>query len=84
MELMTDKKDLLFFLIMESNLIRKETLLDNKTLEIFDDIQIIRDQNNKIVSSYIRTTPGRILINELLAAAIYARPIGLNKHIKDT
>jgi len=67
----------------EKNLIRKETLIHNKTLEIFDDIQIIRDPNNKIISSYIRTTPGRILINELLAAAIYARPIGLNKHIKD-
>ena len=67
----------------EKNLIRKETLIHNKTLEIFDDIQIIRDPNNKIISSYIRTTPGRILINELLAAAIYARPIGLNKHTKE-
>lgn len=60
------------------NLIRREKLADNTSLEIFDDIQIIRDQNNRIISCFIRTTPGRILINELLAAAIYARPIDIN------
>lgn len=65
-------------------LIRKESLFNNKTLEIFDDIQLIRDQENKILSCYIRTTPGRILINELLAAAIYARPIGLKKNMQQT
>jgi len=67
---------------VSKNLIRKEIMNQNKTLEIFDDIQIIRDKNNKIISSYVRTTPGRILINELLAAAIYAKPIDLKKNIK--
>ena len=59
------------------DLIRKEKFLHGQTLEIFDDIQIVRDKENLILYCYIRTTPGRILINELLAAAIYARPIGL-------
>ena len=63
-------------------LIRKEKLFNNTTLEIFDDIQLIRDKENKILSCYIRTTPGRILINELLAAAIYARPIGVKKNMQ--
>lgn len=62
----------------DTNLIRTKRLADNTYLEIFDDIQIIRDQNKKIISCFIRTTPGRILINELLAAAIYARPIGIS------
>lgn len=61
----------------DKDLIRKEKLLNGQTLEIFDDIQIVRDQENLVLYCYIRTTPGRILINELLAAAIYARPIGL-------
>jgi DNA-directed RNA polymerase subunit beta' len=59
------------------NLIRKEILKDGSSIEIFEDIQIKRSQNNKINSIYIRTTAGRVLINELLAAAIFARPIGL-------
>ena len=61
----------------DKDLIRKEKFLDGQILEIFDDIQIVRDKNNLILYCYIRTTPGRILINELLATAIYARPIGL-------
>jgi DNA-directed RNA polymerase subunit beta' len=56
---------------------RKENFSNGSTLEIFDDLQIKRDKNNRILSCYIRTTPGRILINELLAAAIFARPIGI-------
>nr|YP_010478691.1 RNA polymerase b'-subunit [Eustigmatophyceae sp. WTwin 8/9 T-6m6.8]UVI60996.1 RNA polymerase b'-subunit [Eustigmatophyceae sp. WTwin 8/9 T-6m6.8] len=59
------------------NLIRKEILKDGSTIEIFEDIQIKRSQTNKITSIFIRTTAGRVLINELLAAAIFARPIGL-------
>lgn len=57
------------------NLIRIEKLSDG-SLEIFNDLQLKRDHFGKITSAYIRTTPGKILINELLAAAIYARPIG--------
>nr|YP_010478836.1 RNA polymerase b'-subunit [Neustupella aerophytica]UVI61141.1 RNA polymerase b'-subunit [Neustupella aerophytica] len=57
------------------NLRRIEKVNDG-SLEIFDDLQIKKDHFGKIISAYIRTTPGRVLINELLAAAIYARPIG--------
>jgi DNA-directed RNA polymerase subunit beta' len=58
-------------------LIRIEKLPNNCLLEIYDDLQIKKDKEGRIVSAYIRTTPGRILINELLAAAISARPIGI-------
>nr|YP_009550372.1 RNA polymerase b'-subunit [Characiopsis acuta]QAA11302.1 RNA polymerase b'-subunit [Characiopsis acuta] len=58
-------------------LIRIEKLPNNCFLEIYDDLQIKKDKQGQIFSAYIRTTPGRILINELLAAAIYARPIGI-------
>lgn len=54
-----------------------EKLSNSFYLEIFDDFQIKRDKDNKIICAYVRTTPGRILINELIAAAIYARPIGI-------
>lgn len=56
---------------------RIEKFSDGTFLEIFDDLQLKRNRENHIISVYIRTTPGRILINELLAAAIFARPIGI-------
>nr|AOW70755.1 RNA polymerase b'-subunit [Monodopsis sp. MarTras21] len=64
----------------DKDLLRREKLLYDCTLEIFDDIQIVRNKENFITHCYIRTTPGRILINELLAAAIYARPIGMKSN----
>lgn len=54
---------------------RKEILKDGSTLEIYDDIQLRKDKNKKIVLAYVRTTAGRVLVNELIAAAIFARPI---------
>nr|YP_010478554.1 RNA polymerase b'-subunit [Chlorobotrys sp.]UVI60859.1 RNA polymerase b'-subunit [Chlorobotrys sp.] len=57
--------------------IRVKKVSDN-SLEIFDDLQLKKDEHGRIICGYIRTTPGRILINELIAAAIYARPIGVN------
>lgn len=54
-----------------------EKLLNGDYLEIFDNLQIKKDKNNRILSAYVLTTPGRVFINELLAAAIYARPINL-------
>jgi DNA-directed RNA polymerase subunit beta' len=59
-------------------LIRREKLPDNCVLEIFNNIQIKRDPEQKIISAFVRTTAGRVLINELLAAAIFARPIGIS------
>jgi DNA-directed RNA polymerase subunit beta' len=48
---------------------------DQTFLEIYEDIQIRRDSKGIILSCYILTTPGRIILNELIAAAIYAKPI---------
>ena len=59
-------------------IVRREILSNGNSLEVFDDLQIKRDKNNKILWAYVRTTAGRVLINELLAAAIYARPIEIN------
>lgn len=54
---------------------RQEILKDGSTLEIYDDIQLKRDKTKKITLAYVRTTAGRVLVNELIAAAIFARPI---------
>jgi DNA-directed RNA polymerase subunit beta' len=54
---------------------RKEILKDGSILEIYDEVQLKKDKNNKIILSYVRTTPGRVLVNELIAASIFARPI---------
>jgi DNA-directed RNA polymerase subunit beta' len=54
---------------------RKEILKCGSILEIYDEIQLKRDKNNKIILSYVRTTAGRVLVNELIAASIFARPI---------
>lgn len=56
---------------------RRVELFSSGSLEIFDDLQLKKDKEGQIVSAYIRTTPGRVLINELLAASIYARPLGI-------
>lgn len=44
-------------------------------IEIFENIQIKKDKTNKILKCYISTTPGRVLLNELIATAIHARPL---------
>lgn len=54
---------------------RQELFSDESSLEIYDDIQLKKDKNNKIILAYVRTTAGRVLINELIAASIFARPI---------
>lgn len=64
--------------LKKENFIRREKLADGCVIEIFNNIQIKRDFQQKIVSAYVRTTAGRVLINELLATAIFARPIGIN------
>jgi DNA-directed RNA polymerase subunit beta' len=54
---------------------RKEILKDGSILEIYDDIQLKKDKSNKIILAYVRTTAGRVLVNELIAASIFARPL---------
>jgi hypothetical protein len=59
----------------KSTLRRIQKVENGEYLEVFDDLQIKRNIDHQIISAYILTTPGRILINELIAAAIYARPM---------
>jgi DNA-directed RNA polymerase subunit beta' len=44
--------------------------LDNKKLIIYKDKQIEQDLNEKIIVSYIRTTPGRIIFNNTINKAL--------------
>ena len=41
--------------------------------EIYDELQIKRDSSGKILTQYIKTTPGRILLNEIIASAIKSK-----------
>nr|YP_009551080.1 RNA polymerase b'-subunit [Pseudellipsoidion edaphicum]QAA12014.1 RNA polymerase b'-subunit [Pseudellipsoidion edaphicum] len=59
----------------QTKLKREEMLKDGSSIEIYEDIQLKKDRNNKIIFGYIKTTPGRVLINELIAAAIFAKPL---------
>jgi DNA-directed RNA polymerase subunit beta' len=61
--------------INESGLRGKRIYSDESTLEIYEEIQIRRDKNGKILACYLLTTAGRIVLNELIAAAIYAKPL---------
>nr|YP_009550799.1 RNA polymerase b'-subunit [Eustigmatophyceae sp. Mont 10/10-1w]QAA11732.1 RNA polymerase b'-subunit [Eustigmatophyceae sp. Mont 10/10-1w] len=59
----------------EKNLLRREVFPDNSCLEIFENIQLKKDSRGKIILCYICTTPGRILLNEIIGVAIQAKPI---------
>nr|YP_009550498.1 RNA polymerase b'-subunit [Eustigmatophyceae sp. Bat 8/9-7w]QAA11430.1 RNA polymerase b'-subunit [Eustigmatophyceae sp. Bat 8/9-7w] len=61
--------------IKKSELRGTRIFKDKTTLEIYDEIQIRRTENGIILTCYILTTPGRIVLNELIAAAIYAKPL---------
>lgn len=61
--------------INESGLRGKRIYSDESTLEIYEEIQIRRDKTGKILACYLLTTAGRIVLNELIAAAIYAKPL---------
>ena len=45
----------------------------NMQFEIYDELQIKRDASGKILTQYIKTTPGRILLNEIIASAIKSK-----------
>jgi DNA-directed RNA polymerase subunit beta' len=57
------------------NLLRTEKFSDGSSLTIYHDIQIKLDKTGKIISCFICTTPGRVLLNEIIAVAIHAKPI---------
>ena len=48
-------------------------LPNNMQFEIYDELQIKRDSSGKILTQYIKTTPGRILLNEIIASAIKSK-----------
>ena len=48
-------------------------LPNNMQFEIYDELQIKRDSFGKIITQYIKTTPGRILLNEIIASAIKSK-----------
>ena len=47
----------------KSNLIRKIKLNDDTTLEYYENLQIRKDKDNKIIVQYLRTTTGRVILN---------------------
>ena len=47
----------------QSNLIRKIKLNDDTTLEYYENLQIRKDKDNKIIVQYLRTTTGRVILN---------------------
>lgn len=61
--------------IEKNKLIRKEIFADGNYLEVFENIQLKFDKYGKIISCFICTTPGRVLLNELIAVSIQAKPI---------
>ena len=61
--------------LKKSELRGTRTLKDETILEIYEELQLRRSKDGKILACYILTTPGRIVLNELIAATIYAKPI---------
>ena len=45
------------------NLIKKITLNDGSTIEYYDNLQIRKDKNGKIIVQYLQTTTGRVILN---------------------
>jgi DNA-directed RNA polymerase subunit beta' len=45
------------------NLIKQKTLQDNTSIEYYENIQLRRAQDGKILVKYIKTTTGRVLFN---------------------
>jgi DNA-directed RNA polymerase subunit beta' len=46
-----------------SNLIKKIEFKDGSYLEYYENLQIRKDKNNKIIVQYLQTTTGRVLLN---------------------
>ena len=46
-----------------SNFIKKIKLKDESYIEYYENIQIRKDKNNKIIVQYLQTTTGRVLLN---------------------
>ena len=73
--------------VNEKNLKATKTFQNDNILEIYNDIQLKKDKNGNVLTQYIKTTPGRILLNEVIAVAIKSQNLntkdikGLSKKI---
>jgi DNA-directed RNA polymerase subunit beta' len=67
--------------VNEKILKAKKTFQNNNILEIYNDIQLKKDKNGNVLTQYIKTTPGRILLNEVIAVAIKSQNLN-SKNIK--
>ena len=45
------------------DLIKQTRLNDNTTIEYYDDLQIRKDENGKVIVRYLKTTTGRVIFN---------------------
>ena len=50
--------------ILDSQTLLRTTLLqDNSYLEYYENLQIRKDVDSKVIVQYIQTTPGRVILN---------------------
>ena len=45
------------------NCIKKVTLKDQSYIEYYENLQIRKDKNGEIITQYLKTTTGRVLLN---------------------
>ena len=48
---------------LQSNLIKEIKLSDNTTLQYYENLQIRKDEDDKIIVQYLQTTTGRVILN---------------------
>ena len=55
---------------LKSVLIETRKFPNNYTLEIYSDRQYKKDEKGNILNCYIKTTPGRVILNSLIQESI--------------
>nr|AIR75564.1 RNA polymerase beta [Cyclotella sp. WC03_2] len=56
------------------NFIKIIQLKDGSYIEYYENIQIRKDKNNKIIVQYIQTTTGRVLLNYIIQTTLNLKP----------
>jgi DNA-directed RNA polymerase beta' subunit len=56
------------------NFIKIIQLKDESYIEYYENIQIRKDKNNKIIVQYIQTTTGRVLLNYIIQTTLNLKP----------
>ena len=46
-----------------SDLQKKVVLSDNSVIEYYENLQIRKDSNGKLITQYLQTTTGRVILN---------------------